>query len=221
MTLSRVLEPEAMDTADDAVEYDAMDHSQVNQVFVDDLVEAGEVSGDLLDLGTGTARIPIELCKRVATCRVMAVDLAIHMLEIARANVDIASLLHRIALGHVDAKELPFEDGRFQLVMSNSILHHIPEPAAVLSEAVRVSAPQGRLFFRDLLRPHSEDELQRLVTLYAGDESEYARQMFAASLRAALTIDEMRDLVKLLGFASQSVAQTSDRHWTWSAAINL
>jgi len=220
MTLSRVLEPEAMDTADDACEYNAMDHSQVNQVFVEDLIAACDVSGDLLDVGTGTARIPIELCQQVTNCRVMAVDLAIHMLEIARANVDIAGLVDRIALGNVDAKRLPFDDGRFQLVMSNSIVHHIPEPAEVLREAVRVTAPQGYLFFRDLLRPKSQDELQRLVTLYAGDESEYARQMFAASLRAALTLDEVRDLVVPLGFDAKSITQTSDRHWTWSAVKN-
>ena len=58
---------------------------------------------------------------------------------------------------------------------------------------------------------------RRPVELYAGEESEYARQMFAASLRAALTLDEVRDLVRPLGFEPDSVTQTSDRHWTWSA----
>jgi len=216
MTLTRLLEPEAMDTPDDALEYDAMDHSLVNKVFVEDLLAACDANGDTLDLGTGTARIPIELCKSSPTCRVMAVDLAIHMLEIARVNVNIANLLDRITLAHVDAKQLPYNDGMFQLVISNSILHHIPNPGIVLQEAVRVTAPEGQLFFRDLLRPKTEAELERLVNLYAGEESEYARQMFAASLRAALTLEEMRELVSALGFDSQSVAQTSDRHWTWS-----
>ena len=32
--LPRVLEPEVMDTAEEARDYDAMDHSQVNRVFV-------------------------------------------------------------------------------------------------------------------------------------------------------------------------------------------
>ena len=40
----------------------------------------------------------------------------------------------------------------FGAVMSNSIVHHIPEPASVLAEMVRVAAPGGLLFVRDLLR---------------------------------------------------------------------
>ena len=36
--LSRILEPEAMDDAAEAREYDAMDHTSVNRAFVDDLL---------------------------------------------------------------------------------------------------------------------------------------------------------------------------------------
>ena len=81
MSLKRVLEPEVMDSSEEAEDYNAMDHSHVNQVFVQDLlafVEAhGKPLGDVLDLGTGTALIPIELCQRDANCRVMAIDMAI------------------------------------------------------------------------------------------------------------------------------------------------
>jgi ubiquinone/menaquinone biosynthesis C-methylase UbiE len=178
-----------------------------------------DVHGDVLDLGTGTARIPVELCQRVRDCRVMAVDLAVSMLEIARYNVEIAGLRERIALAHVDAKQLPFPEGRFRIVMSNSIVHHIPEPYAVLREAVRVTAPEGCLFFRDLLRPASDEEVERLVQLYAGQENEHSQQMFGNSLRAALTLGEVRDLVNRLGFDPATVAQTSDRHWTWLAKL--
>jgi hypothetical protein len=38
--LSRVLEPEAMDTPAEARAYDAMDHSEVNRRFVDDVLAA-------------------------------------------------------------------------------------------------------------------------------------------------------------------------------------
>jgi len=42
--------------------------------------------------------------------------------------------------------------------------------------------------------------------------------MFADSLHAAWTLDEVRGLVTRLGFAPATVHQTSDRHWTWAAA---
>src|SRR5438045_3510792 len=43
MSLQRVLEPEVMDSPEEAADYDAMDHSEVNRVFVDDLI--GSVQG--------------------------------------------------------------------------------------------------------------------------------------------------------------------------------
>jgi hypothetical protein len=40
--------------------------------------------------------------------------------------------------------------------------------------------------------------------------------MFEDSLRAAFTLDEVRDLVSQLGYDANAVQATSDRHWTWS-----
>jgi ubiquinone/menaquinone biosynthesis C-methylase UbiE len=148
---------------------------------------------------------------------VLAVDAAVHMLELARYNVEIAGLIERVQLLQADAKRLPFRDGLFHVVISNSILHHIPEPLLVVREAARVTAPGGLLFFRDLLRPASAEQLRDLVEQYAGAEAPAARQMFADSLHAALSLSEIRELVATLGFAPESVQATSDRHWTWSA----
>ena len=215
--LQRILEPEVMDSADEARDYDSMDHSAVNRLFVDDLLSAGEIGEDILDLGTGTAQIPIELCRRNQDCRIMAVDLSISMLDLARYNIEIAGVIQRVFLEHIDAKRLPQADDTFDAVISNSIIHHIPEPFVVLREAVRVTAPGGLLFFRDLSRPASDAEVTRLVETYAGEENERQRQMFDDSLRAALAIDEIRDLVTQLGFSADTVQPNSDRHWTWTA----
>jgi 2-polyprenyl-3-methyl-5-hydroxy-6-metoxy-1,4-benzoquinol methylase len=107
----------------------------------------------------------------------------------------------------------------FDVVMSNSIIHHIPEPILVLREAVRVTAPAGLLFFRDLLRPETEDELRHLVATYTAAANDHQQRMFAESLHAALSLDEVRSLVVSLGFPSDSVQQTSDRHWTWTQIL--
>lgn len=215
MSLERILEPEVMDTPEEARDYDAMDHADVNRLFVDDFLQAGRCGPNLLDLGTGTAQIPIELCQRQDGWRVMAVDAATQMLELARQNVRAARLEERIQFHQVDAKQMPFADGTFDGVISNSIIHHIPRPADCLVDAVRVTCVGGLLFFRDLLRPASQQQLNELVTAYTGDENEHSQKMFAESLHAALSLDEIRDLVGQLGFPPESVQQTSDRHWTW------
>lgn len=232
--LTRTLEPEVMDTAQEAIDYDSMDHSAVNRLFVTDFLfaalEAGlpvdgaaadaeQPSGfvDALDLGTGTAQIPIELCRRANHVRVMAIDLAAEMLQVAKMNIELASLRDRIQLDRVDGKQLPYADGRFDAVISNSIVHHIPEPRAALAEAVRVTRPGGLLFVRDLLRPGDEATIQHLVATYAADCNAHQRAMFDASLHAALNLAEIRALVADLGFPSDSVRATSNRHWTWVA----
>ena len=86
-----------------------------------------------------------------------------------------------------------------------------------IAEAVRVTKPGGRLFFRDLLRPHDDSTVEHLVATYAAGANACQRKMFDDSLRAALSLDEMRELVVASGFVPDSVAATSDRHWTWDA----
>ncbi len=226
MSLERQLEPEAMDTVEEAISYDQMDHSEVNKLFVDHLLEAIQVHAtdasseyfEILDLGTGTALIPIELAKRSDDrIRILAVDMAVSMLDLARNNIEVSGLMHRIALDRVDAKQLEYEDSRFDAVVSNSIIHHLPDPERSVAEAVRVAKPGAVLFFRDLMRPESSDEVTRLVELYAGNESDHARQLFDDSLRAALELQEMQSIVQNYGFAAETVVATSDRHWTWTA----
>jgi ubiquinone/menaquinone biosynthesis C-methylase UbiE len=216
MPLDRTLEPEVMDTLEEALAYDAMDHADVNQQFVADLLATIGEGRDILDLGAGTGQIPIELCRQCAECRVLAVDLSVSMLDTARINIELAGLMDRIALDRADAKALPYDDEQFHSTISNSIVHHVAEPLPVLSEALRVTAGGGRIFFRDLLRPGDEGKLESLVEQYAGGEEEHARRMFRESLHAALTIEELRALVEQLGYPGDSVTQTTDRHWTWS-----
>ena len=215
--LQRILEPEVMDTPEEASDYDAMDHAEVNRRFVADFLQAGTATGTILDVGTGTAQIPIEFCRQSAEGLIVAIDLAEEMLRIARQNVMNAGLTERIRLERVNARGLPFPDGAFNAVMSNSIIHHIPEPSGAFAEMVRVCAIGGRLFLRDLLRPSDEKTLRNLVEMYAGDANDHQRAMFANSLHAALTLEEVRDIVTTLGFKAASVQATSDRHWTWAA----
>ena len=229
--IPRQLEPEVMDTRAEAVDYDAMDHSEVNRQFAESLLplltacqqqqaSAGNTQPiRLLDLGTGTALIPIEICQRISLLQIIATDLAAEMLKVAQQNIQRAGLDKSILLEHADAKLLPCENQSFDGVISNSLIHHIPEPQLVFAEIKRVIKPGGFLFLRDLLRPDSHAELDRLVTLYAADANSHQRQMFQASLHAALTLHEVKALLQHCDWPEAAVQITSDRHWTVS--LNL
>ncbi|QDS87589.1 Ubiquinone/menaquinone biosynthesis C-methyltransferase UbiE [Rosistilla ulvae] len=213
--LPRTLEPESMDDPAEAASYDDMNHSSVNIRFVDDLLAGGEIGNDILDLGTGTAQIPILLCERMPEVRIMALDAAASMLELAIYNIEIASAIERIQLMQGDAKAMDdFEDEMFDCVMCNSLIHHLPEPQPTFAEIHRLTAIGGRIFVRDLCRPDSETAVEALVAQYAADESEIAQQLFRQSLHAALTLDEVQQMVAAAGLPRDSVQMTSDRHWT-------
>ena len=103
--LQRILEPEVMDSPAEARDYDSMDHAEVNWRFVEDfLAVVSKAEGKwqtaevlkVLDLGTGTAQIPIELCRRSDRVAVVAVDAARNMLAVATKNIAAAGLAARI-----------------------------------------------------------------------------------------------------------------------------
>ena len=224
--LLRQLEPEVMDTPEEARDYDAMNHDSVNRLFVDDflafcrdsslsdhLADAA-VPWRVLDVGTGTAQIPIELCRRPITCRVTAIDLAAEMLKLAELNVARAGFANRIQLDLVNAKRTPYSDRPFDVVISNSIVHHIPEPRSVFAEMARVLRMGGVLFVRDLLRPNTAAEVDQVVATYAGQENVHSQQMFRDSLHAALTLTEVIELAREINVPESAITQSSDRHWT-------
>lgn len=224
--LERILEPEVMDTPEEAVDYDAMDHAEVNRVFVDDFLAAlsiGQAVPDamtVLDAGTGTAQIPIELTSRRARAAgfvITATDLAEEMLKVAAENIAAAGFNDVIKLERVDCKSMPFGDASFDAVMSNSIVHHIPEPVAVFREMWRVLKPGGLLFVRDLLRPDDKATLNGLAETYAGEENDHQQKMFRESLHAALTVGEVTSILNELKIPSDGLSQTTDRHWTLAA----
>ena len=229
MSLSRILEPEVMASVQEAVEYDHMDHSTVNQLFVDDMLTVLRATRQhpnelqnlqIVDIGCGTLQIPLRLVQTWPECGpVSACDLSFAMLQIGMQNVSKAGLDGRILPLFCDARRLPVADASIDVIMSNSIIHHIPDPLSVLQEIRRCIRSPGLIFIRDLLRPETEQRLDWIVRTYAEHESEHARQMFRDSLHAALTLDEIRQLLSQADLNPDSVQQTSDRHWTVSCVV--
>lgn len=215
--LERVLEPEVMDTVEEAESYDAMDHRAVNLRFVEDTLALRARPRAVLDVGCGTALLTLLLASRLPESRVVGVDLAAEMLRVAQRNVAQAQLLDRVCLVLADAKGLPYAPGDFDLLVSNSIVHHVPSPSSFFAELSRLRGEGTAVLVRDLVRPASAAALADLVERYAGSEPERARALFGASLHAALTLEEVRALARDAGLSDARVELTSDRHWTLTA----
>lgn len=211
-----------MDSEVEALDYDAMDFDDVNAAFCDDLLARIPNLTLCLDVGTGTGRIPLQLCEKHATVRVVGVDLAAHMLKQATLNAQAAHMSDRISFRLVDAKSLAGTEP-FDVVMSNSLIHHVPTPTTALHAMWACVRSGGHLFVRDLVRPESNDAVETILAKHAGpppkndgDRPRFDRQVFffRASLHAALTLDEVREMAHAVGIQKASIEMTSDRHWT-------
>jgi ubiquinone/menaquinone biosynthesis C-methylase UbiE len=209
--MERVLEPEVMDTVEEAEAYDAMDHTEANQNFVRRLVDLG-VAGKVLDIGTGPGTIPLLLCSQHPSCEVIGVDLSTQMLKLAEEHRQRSEHASRVSFQLADAKGLDFADHTFDCVCSNTILHHIPDPQPFLAEAWRVLKPGGVLLIRDLFRPKTAIDADQLVQLHASNEPPMSQRLFRDSLCAALTSDELEKVASQAGLTDFQVVIDSDRH---------
>ena len=216
MPIPRVLEPEVMAGADEASEYDEMDFSATDQLFAERAAELARGVRSIVDIGSGNAKIPLAMCSLLPPgAAVCAVEMSAEMLTVAarnRARGGVAPA--RLHLVSGDAKQLPFETRSIDMVTSNSLVHHIPDPRAVFDEIARIARPGGPILIRDLVRPDSDAEVERLVALHAPQASPLQRTLFADSLRAALTVNEVREVIDDCDLAGVTVSQVSDRHWS-------
>lgn len=98
----------------------------------------------ILDVATGTGRLPATLFQRPAfTGKIVAVDLSRQMLTRAAAKLQYEITANRAYLLHCPADHLPFPDNTFEAVTILEALEFMPSPQAVLREIQRVTRPGG------------------------------------------------------------------------------
>jgi ubiquinone/menaquinone biosynthesis C-methylase UbiE len=212
--MNRILEPEVMDTWLEATAYDAMDFESVNAAFATDAIDLDPHAIKILDVGTGTARIPILMCQQRPQYLITAIDLAQSMLIIGQRNVEAAGMNQRIRLERVDSKRMPYPDLEFDMIVSNSLVHHLPDPLSFFQEIKRLVRPGGAILIRDLIRPASDDVVNKLVAKIGEKYDAHQQQLFRDSLKAALTLAEVQELIDRVELSQVNLSQSSDLHWT-------
>jgi ubiquinone/menaquinone biosynthesis C-methylase UbiE len=216
MTLARILEPELMDTEEDAEEYHAMDFSEPDGLFAKDALRLleGTTRPQIADFGTGTAKIPVLMCEARKDLEVLALDPAREMLRVASRHVAERGLAGSITLARMDGRATKLAAARFDGVLSNSTVHHLHAPLSLFREMKRVLRPGGAVLIRDLLRPSSMEAAWTIVKRVAAGDTMKQQQLFFDSLCAALTLDEVRALLRDAGWSELEAKQISDRHWS-------
>jgi len=187
-------------------------HAHFTALLREDFPDLAQ-AGTALDLGCGPGDISFRFAAAWPGWRVDAVDGSEAMIALARARAsdDSAGSRIRFVRAMLPAEAPPAE--AYDLVFSNSLLHHLPDPQILWSSIRRYSRRGAGIFVMDLMRPESEPEVEALVERYADGEAEILRRDFRLSLFAAYRPDEVQDQLEASGMGAIRVDVVSDRHW--------
>ena len=207
--MQRIPEPELMDEAGQVLAYAQADFAASDAAMVERLAQLCGVDPGpaLLDLGCGPGNISFLLAARWPAAKVLGLDGAPRMLAVARerlagASPDLAARLRfkQALLPLAAAGEL---EARFSAVLSNSLLHHLHDPAALWQTVAQLGAPGAFVYVQDLRRPDNGEAVEGLVAAEMASAPEVLRRDYRASLHAAFTVVEVEQQLEQAGLAAQ------------------
>ena len=113
------------------------------------MLQGIQPTGEGLEIGAGVGAMSAQLLTLYPRFRMVATDHDTEM--VGMAEQVLAGFGRRARAQRADAAQLPFPDGRFDLVLSAAMLHHVIDWDQALAEAVRVLRPGGKLIGYDML----------------------------------------------------------------------
>jgi ubiquinone/menaquinone biosynthesis C-methylase UbiE len=197
--LPRIPEPEVMDDSNEVQAYTsaAADAylSNIDDTFVEHALRLiGPAAGCALDIGCGPGQILTKLSARLPEWKFIGVDRSLTMIHRA------TSVLHSVFFLAGDACALPFGDSSFDLVLCNSVLHHIGDPARLFAEIRRIAKPGAAILLRDLRRP-SRFGFPLHARWYGRHYEGLMYRLYRDSVRAAYTPEEISAMLNAAGIS--------------------
>ncbi len=108
-------------------------------------------SGAILDIGTGPGWLLVALHRRSPELELLGIDISAAMVQRATENLHRVGLSKAVEVQQADASCLPFEDGRFDAVVSTGSIHHWKDPCSSFEEIFRVLKPRGYALLYDIV----------------------------------------------------------------------
>jgi ubiquinone/menaquinone biosynthesis C-methylase UbiE len=211
-----------MDSEAQTLAYAEADFDEANSLFTQfftarfpDLPAAGS----MVDLGCGPGDIAIRMARKLPDWSVTGLDAGENMLRRAGERLASSEVAARVSFRLAYLPDPSLEGKTFQALISNSLLHHLPNPNALWQTVVQLGAQGAAVQVMDLMRPDSEAAAARLVDLYAEGAPEILREDFYNSLLAAYTPAEISDQLLAAGLDRLKIETPSDRHWIASGRL--
>jgi SAM-dependent methyltransferase len=142
--------------------------------------------GRALDIGCGNAALTLRLAQAYPSAQVTGCDFWgknwDYSQGVCEQNARLAGVAERVVFQKASASALPFEQGSFDLAVSNLTFHEVSDTKdkrEVLREALRVVRPGGKFAFQDLFLVEAmygkPEELISLVKSWGIREVEFVR----------------------------------------------
>ena len=223
--MQRRLEPELMNGDAQVQAYADADFSSGDQATIEAIQRLLFTSSPLppdplvVDLGCGPGNITLRLAHLFPKARIIGIDGAESMLALAREraqqqDVDISFLCQTLQ----EVLRGPLL-GQADLIVSNSLLHHLHQPDLLWTVTQSLAAPGCRTLHRDLRRPSTDAEVQQLLRKHLTSAPAVLQHDFAASLAAAFEPQEVTAELHRLGLEQLKVSAEDDRYLVVSGLV--
>ena len=224
--MQRRLEPELMNGDAQVQAYAAADFSSGDQATIEAIQRLLSRTSPLppdplvVDLGCGPGNITLRLAGLFPKARIIGIDGAESMLAIARERAQQQKQLEISFLCQTIQEVLRGALlGQADLIVSNSLLHHLHQPDLLWMVTRDLAAPGCRTLHRDLRRPASDAEIQQLQLKHLPSAPEVLQHDFAASLAAAFEPQEVAAELHRLDLNQLKVSAEDDRYLVVSGLV--
>jgi len=135
----------------------------------------------VLDVGCGAGITPCYISEKFG-CRVVGVDISEKMISLAKERAR-RKKMEELEFKKADAQDLPFEDGTFDLVISESVVSFVQDKERAIKEYARVVKPGGYVGINEAIwlthSPPSElDDYMRRISGAELTNAEKWRRLF-------------------------------------------
>jgi len=212
--MERTCEPELMDDAQQVQAYASADFTASDQATVARILAlladgAGQVERlRIVDLGCGPGNLTIPLAERLPEAEVVGIDGSRAMLAAAQQRAPGGRPRFRL----MQLQDLPGDLGRFDLLVSNSLLHHLHDPGLLWRTVSQLAAPGALVVVKDLRRPATPAAVDELVQRHAAGAPPVLQRDYRASLHAAFRPEEVRQQLQRSALTTLQVQPLEDRY---------
>ncbi len=154
----------------------------------------------VLDLGCAAGFPALEIAQRLGnSSQVVGLDTWTSALQRARRKADVMGITN-VEFVDGNAGKMPFEDGSFDLIVSNLLINNLSDRHAVMSECRRVARPRAMLVWGTNLREHMPEFYTVFEWALRQLDRPDALARLAEHIRKRVTIAEMNELMTEYGF---------------------